>query len=222
MAGDRCGNLPTLYLLRLPSTCWLDLVFSGSSSCWHSTAKRSWYWSCHCPAQNYEGFLSIYNPPRQNKIRKNIYNSNVDRVVPNSLFLITIKWGRGEGFTSTSGLCERRLEMRRLLICLFSSWDFMSSSWIIKFLVGLFRWWTSFRACFSTSLKKYIYADILSWKWQWQPCIPTYHPPESWPQAPGEVYWLQQQYQWKRQPWSFKQNNIIHQILEHLFCIFCS
>ena len=139
--------------MRLPSTCWLDLVFSESSSCWHSTARRSWYWSCHCPAQNYEGFCPFIIQLDKTRSEKNIYNSNVDRVVPNSLFLITIKWGRGEGFTSTSGLCERRLEMRRLLICLFSSWDFMSSSWIIKFLVGLFRWWTSFRACFSTSLK---------------------------------------------------------------------
>ena len=54
--------------------------------------------------------------------------------------------------TSVSGLWERRLEMRRLCICLFSSWDLMSSSWIFRFLLGLLWWWTSLRACFSTFL----------------------------------------------------------------------
>ena len=59
-------------------------------------------------------------------------------------------------FTSLSGLWERRLEMRRLCNCLFSSCDLTSwSSSCMRFLLGFFLWWNgaSFRASFSIFLK---------------------------------------------------------------------
>ena len=88
--------------------------------------------------------------------------------------------------TSLSGLWERRLEIRTLCICLFSSCDLTSrsSSWM-RFLLGLFMWWcgASLRAFLRTFLKR----NYFPWSQREMTC----HHWETWDQSQGEVWVIQ-------------------------------